>query len=98
MRIFLCLCVLLVAAAARAEKLSLVGGTVIKPAEGKVLPNATIVINGDKIEAVVMGKQNAAALGKQIDCKANSFCPATSTPTSISSNRPICSHGRTARI
>jgi imidazolonepropionase-like amidohydrolase len=75
MRIFLCLCVLLVATAARAEKLSLVGATVINPAEGKVLPNATIVINGDKIEAVVMGKQNAAALGKQIDCKGKFILP-----------------------
>jgi imidazolonepropionase-like amidohydrolase len=75
MRIFLCLCVLLVATAARAEKLSLVGGTVINPAGGKVLPNATIVINGDKIEAVVMGKQNAAALGKQIDCKGKFILP-----------------------
>jgi imidazolonepropionase-like amidohydrolase len=75
MKNFLCLCVLLVATAARAEKLSLVGGTVINPAEGKVLPNATIVINGDKIEAVVMGKQNAAALGKQIDCKGKFILP-----------------------
>jgi imidazolonepropionase-like amidohydrolase len=75
MKISLCLCVLLVAAAARAEKLSLVGGTVINPAKGKVLPNATIVINGDKIEAVVMGKQNAAALGKQIDCKGKFILP-----------------------
>ena len=75
MKIFFCLCVLLVATAARAEKLSLVGATVINPAEGKVLPNATIVINGDKIEAVVMGKQNAAALGKQIDCKGKFILP-----------------------
>src|ERR1700730_11425130 len=75
MKIFLCLCVLLVATAARAEKLSLVGATVINPAEGKVLPNATIVINGDKIEAVVMGKQNAVARGKQIDCKGKFILP-----------------------
>ena len=75
MKISLCFCVLLVATAARAEKLSLVGATVINPAEGKVLPNATIVINGDKIEAVVMGKQNAAALGKQIDCKGKFILP-----------------------
>jgi imidazolonepropionase-like amidohydrolase len=75
MKISLCLCVLLVATAARAGKLSLVGGTVINPAEGKVLPNATIVINGDKIEAVVMGKQNPAPLGKQIDCKGKFILP-----------------------
>ena len=39
-------------AALRAEKISLVGATVINPADGKVLPNATVVINGDKIDRV----------------------------------------------
>jgi imidazolonepropionase-like amidohydrolase len=52
----------------RTEKISLVGGTVINPAEGKVLPNATIVTDGGKIERVSTGKQDAAGLGKQIDC------------------------------
>ena len=52
----------------RADKISLVGATVINPADGKVMPNATIVINGDKIERVSLGKQDAAALGRQIDC------------------------------
>ena len=74
-RTFLCLGVLFVAISVDAEKISLVGATVINPADGKVLPNATIVINGDKIEAVVMGKQNAAALGKQIDCKGKFILP-----------------------
>ena len=32
-----------------AEKISLVGGTVINPADAKVMPNATVVINSDKI-------------------------------------------------
>jgi imidazolonepropionase-like amidohydrolase len=74
-RTFLCLGVLFVAISAGAEKISLVGATVINPADGKVLPNATIVINGDKIEAVVIGKQNAAALGKQIDCAGKFILP-----------------------
>jgi len=52
----------------QAEKISLVGATVINPADGKVLPNATVVINGDKIERVSIGKQDATALGKEIDC------------------------------
>jgi imidazolonepropionase-like amidohydrolase len=52
----------------RAEKISLVGATVINPAEGKVMPNATVVINGDKIERASMGKQNAMSLGRQTDC------------------------------
>jgi len=59
----------------RAEKISLVGATVINPVDGKVLPNATIVINGEKIERVSMGKQDAAALGKQIDCVGKFILP-----------------------
>jgi imidazolonepropionase-like amidohydrolase len=55
-------------AALHAQKFSLVGATVINPADGKVLPNATIVINGNKIERVSMGKQDAAVLGRQIGC------------------------------
>src|SRR5437016_5291948 len=60
---------------ARAEKISLVGGTVINPADGKVLPNATVVIDGDKIERVAIGKQDAAGLGKQIDCTGKFILP-----------------------
>src|SRR6186713_16761 len=67
-RVALVLAVSLVIATLRAEKISLVGATVINPANGKVLPNATVVINGDKIERVAMGKQDAATLGKQISC------------------------------
>jgi len=58
----------LLTVALRAEKISLVGATVINPANGNVLPTATVVINGDKIERVSMGKQDAATLGKQIGC------------------------------
>src|SRR6266508_1894265 len=66
MRTLLCIAVGLIALSSRAEKVSLVGGTVINPADGKVLPNATIVINGNKIERVAMGKQDAAELGRQV--------------------------------
>jgi imidazolonepropionase-like amidohydrolase len=59
----------------RTEKISLVGGTVINPAEGKVLPNATIVTDGGKIERVSTGKQDAAGLGKQIDCTGKFILP-----------------------
>jgi len=48
-RVALVLAFSLLAAALRAEKISLVGATVINPADSKVLPNATIVIDGDKI-------------------------------------------------
>src|SRR5438046_943969 len=60
---------------ARAEKISLVGGTVINPSDGKGLPTATVVIDGDKIERVTMGKQDAASLGKQIDCAGKFILP-----------------------
>src|SRR5438045_1237744 len=68
---------LLIAAAmaVRAEKISLVGATVINPSDGKVMPNATVVINGDKIERVSLGKQDAAALGRQIDCARKFIIP-----------------------
>jgi imidazolonepropionase-like amidohydrolase len=73
--IFVCLCTLLVVISARAEKISLVGATVVNPTDGKVMPNATVVINGDRIERVSMGKQDATALGKQIDCAGKFILP-----------------------
>ena len=60
---------------AHAEKVSLVGATVINPSDGKVMPNATVVINGDKIERVSLGKQDAASLGRQIDCARKFIIP-----------------------
>jgi len=74
-RFALLIAVLLFAAALRAERMSLVGGTVINPADGKVLPNATVVIDGNKIERVAIGKQEAASLGKQIDCVGKFILP-----------------------
>src|SRR6266576_1512934 len=74
-RVALVLAFSLLSAALRAEKVSLVGATVINPADGKVLPNATVVINGDKIERVSMGKQDAATLGKQIGCVGKFILP-----------------------
>src|SRR5947207_6100258 len=66
---------LFTAMVAHAEKISLVGATVISPADGKLIQNATVVINGDRIERVSMGKQDAAALGKQIDCVGKFILP-----------------------
>src|SRR5256885_15521062 len=60
---------------AHGEKSALVGGTVINPADGKVLPNATIVTDGGKIERVSTGKQDAATLGKQIPCVGKFILP-----------------------
>ena len=75
LRIALVLGLSIFAITVRAEKIALVGATVINPAGGKVMPNATVVINGEKIENVTMGKQSAAALGKQIDCKGKVILP-----------------------
>src|SRR5438094_951865 len=74
-RVALVLAFSLLAATLRAEKISLVGATVINPADGKVLPNATIVIDGDRIERLAMGKQDAATLGKQIACVGKFILP-----------------------
>src|SRR5215470_11273149 len=75
LRICVVLSALFAVTIARAEKISLVGATVINPADGKVLPNGTVVINGDKIERVSMGKQDAATLGKQISCVGKFILP-----------------------
>src|SRR5437867_5537907 len=74
-RILVFCCALLLASGAGAKRISLIGATVINPADGKVLPNATVVINGDKIERVAMGKQDAAALGEQISCPGKFVLP-----------------------
>jgi imidazolonepropionase-like amidohydrolase len=68
-------CLLSLATATYAERISLVGATVINPADGKVLPNATVVINGDKIERVSMGKQDVAVLGRQVSCVGKFILP-----------------------
>ncbi len=62
-------------AAATGERVALVGATVINPADGKVLPNATVMIDGDKIKRVATGKQDATALGKQINCAGKFILP-----------------------
>jgi imidazolonepropionase-like amidohydrolase len=74
-RVALAFTLILSAFGVRAEKVSLVGGTVINPADRKVLPNATVVINGDKVERVAMGRQDATALGKQISCVGKFILP-----------------------
>src|SRR6202045_4794857 len=69
------LLVIIGATIVRAEKISLVGATVINPADRQVMPNATVVIDGTKIERASMGKQNAASLGRQIDCVGKFILP-----------------------
>ena len=74
-RMFVLSFLLSLATATYAERISLVGATVINPADGKVLPNATVVINGNKIEGVAMGKQDAATLGRQVSCVGKFILP-----------------------
>src|SRR6187397_3044775 len=74
-RVTLVLAFFFLIATIRAVKISLVGATVINPADGKVLPNATVVMNGNKIERVAMGRQYAATLGKQVSCVGKFIVP-----------------------
>ena len=67
---------LLLALAAHAEKLSLVGGTVINPADGKIIENAVLVIDGDKIESVASRREAGVPVGsKWIDCAGKFILP-----------------------
>src|SRR5437763_497496 len=74
-RLFVFFLLLALNTATHAERISFVGATVINPGDGRVLPNATVVINGDKIERVSMGKQDAATLGRQVSCVGKFILP-----------------------
>ncbi|MEY2492105.1 MAG: hypothetical protein QOH24_1056 [Verrucomicrobiota bacterium] len=59
-----------------AEKTSLLGGTVINPADGKVIENAVLVINGDKIESVASRSETGVPTGSQsVDCAGKFILP-----------------------
>jgi len=61
-------------AAANGDKLSLVGGTVINPANGKTIPNAIVTIDGDTIQDIGTASE-AASGGRSIDCKGKFILP-----------------------
>jgi imidazolonepropionase-like amidohydrolase len=64
------------ALAARAEKVALIGGTLINPATSQVLENSVVVIDGDRISAVGTRKDMAVPTGsKWIDCKGKFILP-----------------------
>jgi imidazolonepropionase-like amidohydrolase len=70
------LAILLLATAAHAEKVSLVGGTVINPADGKITENAVLVIDGEKIETLGSRRETGVPVGsKWIDCKGKFILP-----------------------
>ena len=70
------LAALLLATGARAEKLSLVGGTIINPADGKTIENAVLLIDGEKIESVASRREAGVPVGsKWIDCEGKFILP-----------------------
>ena len=64
------------ALAARAEKIALVGGTLINPATSQVLENSVVVVDGDRISAAGTRKDMAVPTGSRwIDCKGKFILP-----------------------
>src|SRR5213595_2508692 len=64
------------ATSALAQKISLVGGTVINPADGKIVQNAVVVINGDKIESIASRKESGVPVGSRwIECDGKFILP-----------------------
>ncbi|MEY2536958.1 MAG: hypothetical protein QOG67_698 [Verrucomicrobiota bacterium] len=61
---------------AHAEKISLVGGTTINPGDGKIIENAVVVIDGDKIESVKSRREtNVPAGSRWIECGGKFILP-----------------------
>jgi imidazolonepropionase-like amidohydrolase len=57
-------------------KITLVGGTVINPGDGRVIENAVVVLNGNTIESIGSGKQNEVPTGSRlVDCKGKFILP-----------------------
>src|SRR5690349_14555057 len=59
---------------AHAEKLVLTGGTAINPADGKIIQNAVITIDGDTIQGIGSGDKPSPD-AKAIDCKGKFILP-----------------------
>ena len=67
---------LILAYTAHAEKISLVGGTAINPADGKIIENSVVIVDGDRIAAVGAAKTiNAPKDARVIDCKGKFILP-----------------------
>jgi imidazolonepropionase-like amidohydrolase len=67
---------LVLGASAFAERTLLVGGTTINPADGKIVEDAVVSINGDRIESVTKRKEATLSSGaKSIDCKGKFILP-----------------------
>jgi imidazolonepropionase-like amidohydrolase len=73
---FICITVLLAASLAHAEKLALTNGTIINPADGKILKEATILIDGDRIATVgIVAETKSASNARVVDCKGKFILP-----------------------
>lgn len=67
---------LLFTTVARGEQISLVGGTVINPGDGKIIENAVVLIDEDTIESVGSRKGDEVPPDtKSIDCKGKFILP-----------------------
>ena len=61
---------------AAAETISLAGGTVINPRDGRIIPNAVVLINGDTIESVTPAAEaKVPPDARTIDCKGKFIVP-----------------------
>ena len=67
--------VCIAASNAMAEKLTLIGGTAINPADGKTIENAAITIEGNTIRSVAPAGAKTASDAKTIDCKGKFILP-----------------------
>ena len=66
----------LLAASAFAEKIALTGGTVINPRDGRIIPNAVVLISGETIESVTSAAEaKVPADARTIDCKGKFILP-----------------------
>src|SRR5438552_3840929 len=77
MKNLLCLAAVAMALTARAEKIALTNGTLINPATNQILPDATILIDGDHIANVVAPpeKSDNAKGARVVDCKGKFILP-----------------------
>src|SRR5436305_13646708 len=66
----------LVALSARAEKVALVNGTVVNPSDGKIVPSANVIVDGERIVSVGSANETKAPEGvRVIDCAGKFILP-----------------------
>jgi imidazolonepropionase-like amidohydrolase len=59
-----------------ADKIVLIGGTVINPRDGRITPNAAVVLNGNTIESVAPASDGKPPAGaRMIDCSGKFILP-----------------------